>query len=163
MSRKIYGRPIVTPINPEKFGSGGGGEDGFSPIATVTQTADGAVIEITDKDGKTTATITNGEDGYTPVKGKDYFDGEPGYTPVKGKDYFTNADKQEIAQQAAGLVEIPTGGGFVASDTPPEDTSLLWVDTSDNSGGGSNVDFPTDEHINALIDAKLGVIENGTY
>ena len=27
-----------------------------------------------------------------------------------------------------------TGGGFVASDTPPKDTSLLWVDTSDNSG-----------------------------
>ena len=30
----------------------------------------------------------DGEDGYTPVKGKDYFDGEDGYTPVKGKDYF---------------------------------------------------------------------------
>lgn len=26
-----------------------------------------------------------------------------------------------------------------------------------------NVDFPTDEYINALIDAKLGVIENGSY
>lgn len=29
-----------------------------------------------------------GKDGYTPVKGVDYFDGEDGYTPVKGKDYF---------------------------------------------------------------------------
>jgi hypothetical protein len=29
-----------------------------------------------------------GDNGYTPVKGKDYFDGEDGYTPVKGKDYF---------------------------------------------------------------------------
>ena len=70
MSRKIYGRPVATPINPEKFGSGGGsGEDGFSPIATVTQIADGAVIEITDKDGKTTATITNGKDGATGQRG----------------------------------------------------------------------------------------------
>lgn len=33
-----------------------------------------------------------------------------GYTPVKGTDYFTDADKQEIALQAAGLVEIPSGG-----------------------------------------------------
>lgn len=29
-----------------------------------------------------------GDDGYTPVKGVDYFDGEPGYTPQKGIDYF---------------------------------------------------------------------------
>lgn len=28
---------------------------------------------------------------------------------------------------------------------------------------GNIVDFPTDEHINELIDTKLGVIENGTY
>ena len=36
----------------------------------------------------------DGKDGYTPVKGVDYFDGKngidgkDGYTPVKGKDYF---------------------------------------------------------------------------
>lgn len=32
--------------------------------------------------------------------------GEPGKTPVKGVDYFTEADKQEIAEQAAGMVEL---------------------------------------------------------
>ena len=33
-----------------------------------------------------------GKDGYTPIKGVDYFDGED------GKDYvLTSADKQEIA------------------------------------------------------------------
>lgn len=30
----------------------------------------------------------NGKDGYTPVKGVDYFDGKDGYTPIKGIDYF---------------------------------------------------------------------------
>lgn len=56
-------------------GSSGGndpgqdGEDGFSPIATVTQTAEGATISITDKNGTTTATVTNGKDGE---------DGDPG-------------------------------------------------------------------------------------
>ena len=28
-----------------------------------------------------------GEDGYTPIKGVDYFDGKDGYTPIKGVDY----------------------------------------------------------------------------
>lgn len=37
--------------------------------------------------------------------------GEPGYTPVKGVDYFTPAEVKEIAAQAAGLVEVPEGGG----------------------------------------------------
>lgn len=43
--------------------AGGDVSGGFSPIATVTQTDSGAVISITDKDGETTATITNGKDG----------------------------------------------------------------------------------------------------
>ena len=38
-------------------------KDSVSPIATVSQTGTGAVISITDKDGTTTATITNGKDG----------------------------------------------------------------------------------------------------
>ena len=36
----------------------------------------------------------DGADGYTPVKGVDYFDGEDGYTPVKGVDYFDGKDGQ---------------------------------------------------------------------
>lgn len=41
----------------------------------------------------------DGKDGYTPVKGIDYFDGAAGAdgrTPEKGVDYFTEADKTEI-------------------------------------------------------------------
>ena len=34
----------------------------------------------------------NGKDGYTPIKGKDYFDGKDGYTPIKDKDYFDGKD-----------------------------------------------------------------------
>lgn len=32
--------------------------------------------------------LAKGEDGYTPIKGVDYFDGRDGYTPKKGVDYF---------------------------------------------------------------------------
>lgn len=63
---------------------GGNGADGFSPIAAVEQTASGAVITITDKDGMTTATVTNGKDGKTPVR---------------GTDYWTEADQNALIQQ----------------------------------------------------------------
>lgn len=94
------------------------GSDGFSPIAKVTQTADGATIEITDKDGTTTAVITNGKngkDGYTPVKGVDYFDGkdgENGYTPIKGTDYYTEADKAEMVQAVLEALPVAEEVGF---------------------------------------------------
>lgn len=39
------------------------GAEGFSPSATVQQTASGATVSITDKNGTTTANITNGQDG----------------------------------------------------------------------------------------------------
>lgn len=46
------------------------------------------------------------------------------------------------------------GSGCVVSDTAPEDTSILWIDTSDNSSdenlGGGNVDL-TDEEYAALV------------
>lgn len=33
--------------------------------------------------------------------------GDPGRTPARGTDYWTEADKQEIAEAAAGLVKVP--------------------------------------------------------
>lgn len=43
----------------------------------------------------------DGKDGYTPIKGVDYFDGEDGapgkdgYTPIKGIDYFDGEDGKD--------------------------------------------------------------------
>lgn len=57
----------------------------------------------------------DGKDGYTPVKGVDYFDGKDGTngadgkTPVKGEDYFTDADKKEIVQLV--LNDLPSSEG----------------------------------------------------
>lgn len=41
----------------------------------------------------------DGKDGYTPVKGKDYFDGKDGKTPVKGKDYFTKKEVEAFKKE----------------------------------------------------------------
>lgn len=68
----------ISSLIDDKLDSGGNVEDGFSPIATVEQTATGAVISITDKTGTTTATITNGKDG------KDGADGQPGKDGTDG-------------------------------------------------------------------------------
>lgn len=51
-----------------------------------------------------------GEAGYTPIKGVDYFDGtdgKDGYTPVKGTDYYTETDKQEMVTLV--LNALPNG------------------------------------------------------
>lgn len=110
----------------------GGGGDGFSPVANVTQTETGAVITITDKSGTTTAAIENGKDG------------QDGKTPVKGVDYFTQADRQEIADQAAQLVEMPH---------VPKNVSAF-----ENDAG-----YQTAADVKAIVDRELGVIENGAY
>jgi len=67
------------------------GPDGFSPSATVQQTASGATITVTDKNGITTANITNGQDG---------------------NDYVLTAqDKTDIANIV--LSELPTTQGVL--------------------------------------------------
>ena len=48
------------------------GPQGTSPTAKVEETATGAVMTITDQNGTTTATVTNGANGHTPVKRVDY-------------------------------------------------------------------------------------------
>lgn len=52
---------VATKQYVDQQGGGGiPGADGFSPIATVEQTASGATITITDKNGTTTANVLNG-------------------------------------------------------------------------------------------------------
>lgn len=94
------------------------GSDGFSPTATVEQTDTGAVITITDKDGTTTATVTNGKDGVDGAKGDK---GDP------GEDYvLTDADKTEIAAKVP-LVKVAEQPTFVNDVSECTDTSKVYV------------------------------------
>ena len=90
---------------------------------TTTPIQGGVQIDTTSKNGETNSTeVVNGKDGYTPVKGVDYFDGKDGKdgadgkTPVKGTDYYTEADKQEMVNLV--LKEIPTSEGVAELITP---------------------------------------------
>lgn len=112
-------RVTITDANGRKYfdvmngdgsgGSGNGGENGGYYIPAVMD----AILSWTpskyDMPAVPSADIKGpkGDEGYTPVKGKDYFDGkdgEDGYTPVKGKDYFDGKD----AFTAAVSVTVPS-------------------------------------------------------
>ena len=93
-------------------------KDGVSPIATVSQTGTGAVISITDKDGTTTATITNGKDGKDGADGEKGDKGDKGdaglagYTPVKGTDYWTDTDKTDMLNDVLAALPTWNGGSY---------------------------------------------------
>lgn len=73
--------------------------------------------------------------------------GPKGDTPVKGTDYFTEADKQEIAEQAAGLVSIP--------NKLPNPNALTFTGAVTGSYDGSaqlNVNIPQGGSWNELKD-----------
>lgn len=63
-----------------------------------------------------------------------------GYAQPKG-EYLTEDDKDEIAKMAAGMVDVPKSAGFVVQDTAPEDTTVMWVDPSDNNSEDFEGDF----------------------
>ena len=95
-------------------GGGGTGKDGFSPIASVVETEAGAVIEITDANGTTTAMVKHGKDG------------ADGHTPVKGVDYFTEADKEELVAEIEVAVNDTVAGVAI---TEGADGSVTMVNT----------------------------------
>lgn len=77
---------LVAAINEaaRSGGGGSGGADGYSPVAKVEETADGAKITITDKTGTTEATVKNGKDGANGAPGTDGKDGAPGKDGADG-------------------------------------------------------------------------------
>lgn len=149
--------------------------DGTS-IATVEDGADGAPGKdgadgSNGKDGKDGAPGAKGADGITPHIGDNgnwYLGatdtgkpsrgatgakgdaGAPGKTPIKGTDYFTQTDKQEIAEDAAALVDLSgkqnkitaagilkgDGAGGVEAATPGTDYLAEAPVTSVNGATG---------------------------
>ena len=117
--------------------SGPAGKDGVS----VTHSWDGSVLTVESASGVSSADLRGpigetgpqGEPGYTPVKGVDYFDGEPGpagapgndgkdgnpgidgkpgqdgHTPVKGTDYWTESDKAEMIRDVISALPVYAG------------------------------------------------------
>lgn len=112
---------------------GADGKDGITPTI-----GDNGNWYLGDTD---TGKPSRGEPGRPGADGKDGAPGaagSDGYTPVKGTDYFTDADKQEIAEAAAGMVSIP--------DKLPNPNALTFTGAVTGSYDGSaplSVEIPS--------------------
>lgn len=124
------------------------GDGGYSPTAKVEETADGAKISITDKDGTTEATVKNGKDGADGAPGKDGTNGTNGITPTIGDNgnwYLGNTDtgkpsRGPAGQDGAGMDVTGAAVGQIvkisAVDTAGKPTA--WEPTDLPSGGEDN-------------------------
>lgn len=90
-------------------------QDGLSEVNSKLDDIDEALIEVdnlnidAEKVGdKTTVTITRKDGIQKEVEILDGEDGEDGYTPVKGEDYFTPEEIEQIEEDAASKVIVPT-------------------------------------------------------
>lgn len=101
---------VLTKISADDYAaewSDGGGGPGVSPSARVEKIGSVATITITDKDGTTTASISDGAPGAPGATGATGPAGADGHTPVKGVDYWTAADKAElVADVLAEFVDL---------------------------------------------------------
>lgn len=171
--------------------NGTDGKDGVSPVVSVSKTGKVATITIVDKMGTHTFTVNDGEDGSgqtyddTEVKNR--------LSTIEGKESTWNGKQDAITDLATIRTGASKGATALQSYTETDPTVPSWAKQpkkptytadevgalpnttviptvptnlsafTDDVGYAKSSDLPTDSHINSLIDAKLGVIENGTY
>ena len=156
------------------------GQDGVSPTATVTQTATGATITVTDAEGTTTANITNGQDGAPGQPGTPGTDGVSPtvtVTDITGGHRITITDADgahsfDVMDGADGEdgVGIPTGGttGQVLSKASGTDYDTEWTtpsggDVTDVQVNGASVVSDGVANVPVASNANLGVVKTGGY
>lgn len=137
---------------PGKDGTNGtNGKDGVTFTPSVS---DAGLLSWTNDGGKTNPKSVNikgqkgdpgadgapGKDGDTGPQGPKGDPGADGKTPVKGTDYFTPADIEEIAQEAAGKVDVSAQiSAHNTSATAHSDIRTALNGKLDKTGDGSNV------------------------
>ena len=109
------------------------GEDGYSPTATVVKENTTATITITDKNGTTTASISDGTDGRDGVDGQDGTDGVDGFSPV-------------VTMEKQGKVTTLT----ITDATGTHTTEIK--DGNDGSGTGDMLKSTYDINDNGVVD-----------
>mgnify|MGYP005887809155 FL=1 len=130
-------------------GGGAGGADGYSPVAKVEETADGAKITITDKTGTTEATVKNGRDGANGAPGKDGSDGAPGKDGSPGKDGAPGKDGVTPDIKIGTVTTLPAGSEATASmgGTAAQPTLNLGIP---KGADGDNANVTRDAVVGAL-------------
>lgn len=157
-----------TGAKGDKGDKGETGADGYSPVATVTQTATGATVTVTDKTGTTTAQISNGapgspgSDGVSPtISVTDITGGHRvTITDATGAHSFDVMDGEDGAGavqdvQVAGMSVLSDG----VADVPVASTSGLGVVKIDEGYGisiaSSSYGSPNALRINKAADSHV--------
>lgn len=116
--------------------------------ASVEQTEDGAVISITDKDGTTTATISNGSPGAEGPQGAD------GFSPTASVEQTVDGATITITDKT-GTTTATVYNGTSASLTLGN--GLKWVDGKLTLDLGQNLYFTEDGKLNATASEPVVV------
>ena len=104
-------------------------------------------------------------------------------TPIKPEKVLVKSENLTEAEKARARENIGAVSVHIGPEAPTDPSAEVWVDTDEDVSlvhiGPEEPDDPytelwldteddeaeseLDAHINSLIDAKLGVIENGSY
>jgi hypothetical protein len=150
------GATFSPKFNSGNSGGSGGGENGATFYPSVTENGDLSWSNDKGLENPTPVNIKGpkGADGYTPVKGVDYFDGKDGtagYTPVKGVDYFDGKDGKDGKD---GYTPVK-GKDYFDGTNGKDGTSVTVSNVSTSSAdGGSNVV--------TFSDGKTLTVKNGS-
>ena len=97
-----------------------------------------AIIRVRDENGNVVDVPAikgkDGADGYTPIKGVDYFDGAKGDTGEQGPKGETG-ERGPQGEQGPQGEPGPAGvsGVYIGSEEPVDDSIKVWIDTNGNS------------------------------
>lgn len=132
----------------------GNGQNGHYSIVKVTQTDDGTLFTIVNSDGETIAYVKHGVDGYTPVKGVDYWT-DADETEIK--QYVIDYTEQSITNWAPAYKTVYLYANAWANNTQMITITGVTTDNPVFVGPEPSVDNYT-----AYVDAEIRCVSQGT-
>lgn len=126
------------------------GKNGISPTITTSKSGKVTTLTIKDANGTKTETINDGADGYTPQKGKDYFDGDPGVSATHKWNGTTLTITSASGTSSADLKGDPGDPGSDATVTPESIQTALGYTPLKSSGWSAGKNLGTDENGNVI-------------
>ena len=117
------------------------GSDGVSPVASVTKSGDTATITITDVNGTTTATVSDGKDGEDGKNGKDGADGHDGTNGTDGVSPVANVSKSGSTATITITDAIGTTTATVNDGTNGADGKSAYQYAVDGGYTGTEQEF----------------------
>lgn len=139
------------------------GQDGFSPTANVSKSGDTATITITDKNGTTTTTIQdgqNGSDGFSPTASVSK-SGDTATITITDKTGTTTTTIQDGRNGQDGVSPTVTAekiGGTTTLTITNASGTPQTVQILDGQGGGDSVyvgsQTPSSETVNLWVDTS---------